>query len=509
VDRGTTPHVQVDVEKQRIRITDNGRGMRVEDLRRFFTMHGENEDRKQGKAGRGYFGTGKSAAFAIADELRITTVREGRRSVVELSRRDLEAARSGAPVPIREIEIETPCGEPNGTSVEITKLKPIKLDRLEISRTLEKHIRHWRGVTVELDGRKIEPSTPPISQTQEIVGGEEDPLLLRGLELSLHVSKAPLTDEDRGVAILSSGVLHEITLAGAERKEFSQYIFGELDVPALSEPFEGVAAFDMSRSGQLNPQNKLVLEVYAFVGRHIEVLRKQLVEADRARKRDAEAARLQAQAAEIAKLINEDYAEFRRRFKPVRSSGGGTSDTGTSEVRAAEGEVAFVAGGEQPAQELGQEGAGDEHRGAGGIGGGDSDGDTGPAIEPAEPESATTEGGASPVKPARERRAGGFDVKYRNNGEENPRAQYETESRTIYINLDHPQLLAARGVGEVDQPNFRRMSLEVAFTEYAIGFAQENVRGGFYQDLFEPLTDMRDRIDSIARRASYLFRDDS
>src|SRR5207249_2018771 len=97
VDPGTSPRVDVvvDTKQKRMIVTDNGRGMTLADLRNFFVMHGENVDRKKGRAGRGRFGTGKSAAFGIADALRITTVRNGKRSMVELTRADIDSARDG------------------------------------------------------------------------------------------------------------------------------------------------------------------------------------------------------------------------------------------------------------------------------------------------------------------------------------------------------------------------------------------------------------------------------
>jgi HSP90 family molecular chaperone len=69
VDEGTQPvvNVKLDNSKKRITITDKGRGMDLDGLRNFFVMHGENIDRKEGRPGRGRFGTGKSAAFGIAD----------------------------------------------------------------------------------------------------------------------------------------------------------------------------------------------------------------------------------------------------------------------------------------------------------------------------------------------------------------------------------------------------------------------------------------------------------
>src|SRR5438270_741240 len=88
IEPGTNPIVKVtlDSRKKRMTIVDNGRGMDLTGLKNFFVMHGENLDRKEGRVGRGRFGTGKSAAFGIADRLRITTVRKGKKSVVELTR---------------------------------------------------------------------------------------------------------------------------------------------------------------------------------------------------------------------------------------------------------------------------------------------------------------------------------------------------------------------------------------------------------------------------------------
>src|ERR1700674_1836756 len=65
VDAGVSPRVQVTIAPGRkgINIWDNGRGMSAVDLEHFFRMHGENLDRLAGRAGRGKFGTGKSAAF--------------------------------------------------------------------------------------------------------------------------------------------------------------------------------------------------------------------------------------------------------------------------------------------------------------------------------------------------------------------------------------------------------------------------------------------------------------
>src|SRR5207253_11364899 len=82
--------------------------------------------------------------------------------------------------------------------------------------------------------------------------------------------------------------------------------------------------------------------------------------------------------------------------------------------------------------------------------------------------------GVDPLDPvggdgaARRRPRGGFSVKFRNLGEDQDRSRYDMERKTIYINLDHPAVAAALGSGGVEETTFRRLSYEIAFTEYAI-----------------------------------------
>ena len=117
VGAGTPPVVQITIDQagRSMSIIDNGRGMSFQDLANYFTMHGENVDRKRGRPGRGMFGTGKSAAFGIANRLRVTTVRMGRRSVVELDRATVESPEASTHVPVRVIEESVATSEPKGT----------------------------------------------------------------------------------------------------------------------------------------------------------------------------------------------------------------------------------------------------------------------------------------------------------------------------------------------------------------------------------------------------------
>lgn len=83
-DPATKPTVvvSIDPKARKIQVRDNGSGMLFKDLEHYFQMHSENLDRKQGRPGRGMFGTGKSAAFGIGNSLTLTTVKNGKRSKV-------------------------------------------------------------------------------------------------------------------------------------------------------------------------------------------------------------------------------------------------------------------------------------------------------------------------------------------------------------------------------------------------------------------------------------------
>src|SRR5918995_1352844 len=85
---GIPPEVMVTIneKKKTITIADNGRGMDKADLQHFFTMHGENRERAAGRIGRGMFGTGKSAAFGIASTLTVSSVKDGKKTTVRLTR---------------------------------------------------------------------------------------------------------------------------------------------------------------------------------------------------------------------------------------------------------------------------------------------------------------------------------------------------------------------------------------------------------------------------------------
>jgi hypothetical protein len=509
VGAGTNPFVRVslDSKRSRIAIQDNGRGMDWAGLQNFFMMHGENLDRKEGRPGRGMFGTGKSAAFGIADLMKITTVRNGRRSKVELCRVDIEKMSSEDPVPVRVLEKEKVANEPNGTLVEIESVHLRSLDQAAIIHYIERHLARWpKNATVFVNNHECEFSEPPVSTEHQFVPEEELKQLLGDVELVIKVSKSPLEEDLRGVAIFSNGVWHETTLAGSEGREMCQYIFGEIDIPRLDEDKSPIRPLDITRSMHLNPENNLVRAIHAFIGTKVEEVRRLLVDAEKKRKAEEDSKKLAEQAAEIARVINEDFEAYRQRVAKARAKVQGRSDFSKNAPSGGDQEDDLLFGTVLPAKVI-------SIVGGPGRDGPEKDVDRGPTdespalnpvVERSEDESVKTGKPAGNVGNKR-KPAGGFHVRFKDMGEDSPRAEYFSEERTIFINLEHPQLAAARGARPIDDPVFRRLAYEVAFTEYAIALAQELAKRGEYLDPSDPPVEIRSTVNRIARKGAHLY----
>lgn len=504
VGPGTNPVVKVslDSKKKRMGIQDNGRGMDWAGLENFFVMHGENIDRKDGKPGRGRFGTGKSAVFGIADLLRITTVRNGKRSKVELRRSDIERMTSKDPIPVKVLENEVSTAAANGTLVEIEGILLRSLDQAGIIHYIERHLAKWpKNATVYVNNHECEFSEPPVAEEYHFSPEEKAGKILGDVELVIKVSKTPLDEELRGVSVFSNEVWHETTLGGSEGRELAQYIFGEIDVPKLDDDKSPIAPFDVSRSMRLNPENDLVRAIHAFVGNKVEEVRRALLEADKKRKAEEDAKKLAEQALEIARVINEDFEAFRQRVAKVRAKTRGSSDLDQNRKTGDDEDDDLIFGSEIPAEIVTPTGGP-----GGGKGGGNASGESNlnPTVE-ASSSNAPTKGTPAGGVGAKRKPAGGFQVKFDNMGEATYRAQYVSDERTIYINLEHPQVAAAKGLGLVDDPIFRRLAYEVAFSEYAIALAQELAKRDEYIDPTDPIFDIRDTMNRIARRGASLY----
>jgi len=505
VDAGVAPIVTVNVDKgqKSLMIKDNGRGMNLEDLENYFTMHGENIDTKAGRPGRGMFGTGKSAAFGIANLLRVTTTKNGKRSKVELRRADIERPEAVDTVPIRILESEVAVNEPNGTVVEVGEINLKSIDTNAIIREIERHTAFWKSATVFVGTHQCQYVEPSIRIEKEFAASETPfAQSLGDVRLRIAVSKAPLAREQQGIAITSNGVLHESTLAGQDKRQFANYVFGNIDVPALAEDKSPIPPFDMSRSGQLNPKNDLVRSITAFVGMKLELILQELEEEERLRKQNEETKRLQKEADAIANLINQDFQKWKVQIQNVLAHTVGAKDYKPSIIADDEDFDVLAGKGNEAANKASDEGGPPDLR---------DDVPRPPNPDPQPKNSAETyeadengteRTGQRKMDPKKKSRGGGFSVEFRELGVHEPRAKYEASERSILVNVEHPQLAAALKLGGIEDVAFRRLAYEVAFAEYSIALSVEMANDGHFMDPQDAITAVREGMNRMATLAA-------
>jgi hypothetical protein len=101
---------------------------------------------------------------------------------------------------------------------------------------------------------------------------------------------------------------------------------------------------------------------------------------------------------------------------------------------------------------------------------------------------------------------GGFKVEYKNLGKNVERSMYDPTALTILINLDHPLVVAALGDGHVEDTTFRRLSYEIAFSEYAMGLGYEISKQDPNIPADDLLYEVRSTLNRISSAAVALYR---
>jgi hypothetical protein len=485
------PNVPVDVEvrisKERVIVVDDGCGMSRDDLRNFFQMHAENIRRGRGERVRGRYGTGKCAAFGIADVLRIETSKDGLLNVVELSRKDIERARSGEAFPVKDIMVDRATTQEDGTRIIISGLNTKNIELLATRAYVERHLgRQLQNHHVVINDHVCEYQEPNSSWHQVFHPTPDVAKRIGSLELLIKVSPIPLDKERSGVDVLSNGIWHDTT-HGTLDGDISRRIFGEVDMPALEEKYdtEKVPPFDNTRNMTLNQQNPLVASLLGWIDECLHEVARELSRQERERKTSEEAKRLARQAQQLADLLNDDFSSLQieldkiRRVEKLRKVGL------VQDVVPDEGEM-------QTAYQMG----GSEH------GAGTRGEQAGPGEEK-RPGPSLLEGKAmgSPGKVSEQRqRRSTFHVEYKHEEEKSPRSHYEGETRTIAINLDHPQIVRAyREGGGIEGKQFREITYEVACIEYAIALGHEQLSRDEFYGANDLLFDIRNTINRVSR----------
>lgn len=487
----------VDITSNYVTVSDNGIGMSRNDLENFFKMHGENIQRKKGKRVRGRFGTGKSAAFGLANSLRIDTSQGGLRNVVELTRQDIEQAENGKPFPVKDIIVNQTTDGENGTLVEIRDFNIRRPNVDQVVTYIERHLsRYKQRALVSINGHECRFEEPPSITEIERVPPCDVAENIGDVVLLIKISTVPLNNDLMGIDILSHGIWHGTTLAGIENKERANYIFGQIDVPILEDGDWTIPAFDNTRNNTLNIQNPIVAVLLGWLYEELESVRKELIEKERERRELEATKQLAKEANKIAEIINDDFAlqelELELKRKVSKRSGG----TSVSEIINDAGEL-WPGGGDilTPWEQTGTP------HGSGKRGINAREGDEprpGPTVRPGQETGARKE----TTKGSDKRRKAVFSIDFYNGTEKTERSRYVSDTKTIFINLDHPQVSYAFEMGgrKVNARQFREICYEIAAVEYAMVLPYEKVEKDEMYNTSDALYDVRDTVNRIIRR---------
>jgi Histidine kinase-, DNA gyrase B-, and HSP90-like ATPase len=509
VDPGVSPRIQVTVLPggRGIRIADNGSGMSVADLVHFFQMHGENLERRAGRPGRGKFGTGKSAAFGIANTLQVDTVRNRKRNVVLLTRDMISASHGEAILPEWAVKDE-PTDDPNGTTISILDINLNNVRRASIIDYVERHLQAFRAKSpdVAIDNHVCTYRDPPTSETRTFEPTDAQRDVLGDVTLMVKVSAAPLPVVEQGISVTAGlGNLVAIERAGIESKEFGNYLFGEIDVPVLENHPSPIEPYDPTRSLQLNPEHPLVVVLIGFIGSKLEEMRTALVRRSREARKTEQARRLAAEADKIAEILNEDFRKISERLHQIRAA--------SSRKGAARSQVAARATEDEPDEwTRGIETPGvlvkmppnlnPQPQPPGPP-------RPNPQVQPRGQPDPLGDNAVDPVggnQGKRRRSQGGFRVEYKQLGADAERSVYDPITLTILINLEHPLVVAALGDGRVEDTTFRRLSYEIAFSEYAMGLGYELSKQDPTMPPDDLLYEVRSTLNRISTAAVALYR---
>jgi len=503
--KGTKPKVFVILEKDKIIIKGNGTGMDIEGLKNFFTLHGENLERKKGNPGRGKHGTGKAAAFSIANSFLISTIKDKKLYEIKLIKKELKKFESGGKdIPLNDYFIKkgVKINEPNGTKIEISELNQ-KVHRKEIIEYIEKQISYFKGADVWVDNHLCQYREPK-TKGEKVFNTLKTHPELGNINLTIKMSAEPLEKNEYGIKILSNNTLQEITLCGAEGKEMANYIFGEIDCPKLDDDDQEIAATTIARDMQLNQKNPNVKSLYSFVGIHIEETRKNLVKENDEKKQSEEAKKLKKEAEKISEKLNQHFQKFKNKIKIKQNRRADGTDGIAAASNSGENNEngSLTVGDEIEAllnndlnilKSLNSNKITDRlEKSKGGI----------KNLE----ESKKEKKKAKKVNGGGKNQSSGgtkFKVDFDNNSPENPRAKFISDENTVYINLDHAYIKDLRkGDASKDVTKnlfFTKISHEIAYTEYAMGLVNLLYQKGYYGEATdEYLQEVRDVINALS-----------
>lgn len=498
--------------KLRIAITDDACGMDDGDLRRFFSMHAENEARRLGRSTGGRFGTGKAAAFGVGSALQVETCRNGRRWVVRLDKSEIEAAARDKRRPRPHVSVDgAATTDSNGTTIIIDGLtktadtqKIIQWLRRRSGRALNAH-------NVVVDGTRAVVEEPPSRRTWTFLSADASEQVQkaigRDVVCAIKAGVRQRVDESiQGVWVESKGFpVGQVTATG----DHAARIFGYCEVSALEEDDSTPSPYLDTRDYTLNEDNATAGPLVEWLRTCLGAVVADLAAEEREQRRRAQDAALRNAASRMEAVLNRHFhGEFRKPRNPVgelvgtKVTGIVTDENGNL-VRPGDGFSGYDIPPSEPRgehEELTIDGAGPTTE--------TTEPTTEPLPEPRERDP-FGDGRGEPVaqdhEPHRRRRSGGFKIAFENAGDSAPRSRYLESELLILVNLDHPELAAAYKDG--DTALFRMLAFEAAAQEYSYATAYVRIEEDTSIDASDIVEYVRATMESLTRDVADVVSD--
>ncbi len=290
----------------------------------FFNIHGQNESRKRYINVRGKHGTGKSAAFGIgAEYLQVSSVYKGKRTIVKSTLESLQNE-GDEPADLQDIEVDKKTDLENGTTIEIQLPNDnylqfrITTSALEhIKKVFGKHLNKYNVEFVEIrkknninKERIIYQPREAVYEKEQIIPREVEEIIGKSTFIIKRAAEIAENEDESGILITSNEFLKEQTMFELDSEPFSNYFFGEWEIPKLDE-YRGPNAPSLStRDLVLNKNNEMVKAIYEFGKKTLQEEIRAFAKDERARKKDEALKRLSNMANELANILNDDFSEY-------------------------------------------------------------------------------------------------------------------------------------------------------------------------------------------------------
>ena len=495
-NKGNTPTVEVKIEKDKIEIADNGRGMNRNDLEHFFTGYAENRDRVEGGwvfIQRGYFGTGGFSIFKIADNLKITSVKDKKIYEGEISKKDIDSDK-GFSLNKNGEKTEIP----NGTKFVATGLKKEFTKKIinDAKEYIQKQMMNVKGAQVFINNDLLEYKEPPVeNEFTKIINSSETEYFqdlqkygfgAGDIKLTLKKTKKPLPKGEYGISVLGDGNLLEVCSPGIESKKYCNQIIGEAEIKNIYKNLEKFdpPIFDQSRRMELSKDNKYVVILRNFIAKQLIDYENDVAKIEKEREQNKFDKELNNKLDKISGKANEILSEEWEKYDLNSINNDNLSNKSRRNTNLKETLGKLINPGDDFYKKDKKEKK-DKKKNK----------NSNPENIKSKPNSKYED------NKTKNNNLGGLRIEQRALGDEELRAEFYAEKSIIFINTDFPPLKKFIDGRDYENEKFNLFINEIIATELAVAITAKLIQKEHYgSDMTTALVELRERINEFSKK---------